>query len=206
MTDYYLPKDELDFYQFCYVDSSGQVCGASTPFSFKAQDVNNEQSAANSSDDLLVITTQVHTQRLASDFIQVGTQTWGQLPHGAMVVCSSHIGVSSFFCLEPGTSGAERSGDCVAEGRGPSHPTAKRRVGKSSAGRETRSRRHEGLNATSVMVTDGRQLTVCFTGQTRWTRVRTASDEREQRESSVHFAGATWRNPTLKGFICPLCP
>ncbi|XP_051927678.1 calcium-binding and coiled-coil domain-containing protein 2 [Hippocampus zosterae] len=61
--DYYLPKDELDFYQFCYVDSSGQVCGASTPFSFKAQDVNNEQSAANSSDDLLVITTQEQVEQ-----------------------------------------------------------------------------------------------------------------------------------------------
>ncbi|XP_077406841.1 calcium-binding and coiled-coil domain-containing protein 2 isoform X1 [Vanacampus margaritifer] len=64
--DYYLPKDELDFYQFCYVDSSGQVCGASTPFCFKAQDDNDEQSAANGKDnDLLVITT--HEQVEQSD-------------------------------------------------------------------------------------------------------------------------------------------
>ncbi|XP_068505529.1 calcium-binding and coiled-coil domain-containing protein 2 isoform X2 [Syngnathus scovelli] len=57
--EYYLPKDELDFYQFCYVNSSGQVCGASTPFCFKSQHPNDEQSAANGSDnDLMVITTQ----------------------------------------------------------------------------------------------------------------------------------------------------
>nr|XP_061807294.1 calcium-binding and coiled-coil domain-containing protein 2-like [Nerophis lumbriciformis] len=57
--DYYLPKDELDFYQFCYVDSSGQVCGASTPFCFKAPDNEDGQSAANGCDnDLLYITTQ----------------------------------------------------------------------------------------------------------------------------------------------------
>nr|XP_057924495.1 calcium-binding and coiled-coil domain-containing protein 2 isoform X2 [Doryrhamphus excisus] len=54
--DYYLPKDDADFYQFCYVDSSGQVCGASTPFCFKTP---TEQSAEYTLDgDLLVITTQ----------------------------------------------------------------------------------------------------------------------------------------------------
>lgn len=57
LSDYYLPKDEVEFYQFCYVDSSGQVRGASTPFSFRSQE---EQSLECSPDDeLLVITTQV---------------------------------------------------------------------------------------------------------------------------------------------------
>ncbi|XP_061562445.1 calcium-binding and coiled-coil domain-containing protein 2 isoform X1 [Phycodurus eques] len=62
--DYYLPKDELDFYQFCYVDSSGQVRGASTPFCFKVPDNGDKQSAENSSDnDLLVITTQEQVEQ-----------------------------------------------------------------------------------------------------------------------------------------------
>ncbi|XP_061764131.1 calcium-binding and coiled-coil domain-containing protein 2 isoform X2 [Nerophis ophidion] len=54
--DYYLPKDDVDFYQFCYVDSTGHVCGASTPFCFKTQ---TEPSAESTLDnDLWVITTQ----------------------------------------------------------------------------------------------------------------------------------------------------
>lgn len=54
--DYYLPKDEIEFYQFCYVDSTGQVRGASTPFCFRSP---AEQSLEISpDDDLLVITTQ----------------------------------------------------------------------------------------------------------------------------------------------------
>ncbi|XP_030256543.1 calcium-binding and coiled-coil domain-containing protein 2 [Sparus aurata] len=54
--DYYLPKDEVEFYQFCYVDSTGQVRGASTPFCFRNP---AEQSMESSQDDeLLVITTQ----------------------------------------------------------------------------------------------------------------------------------------------------
>uniref|UniRef100_A0A668SGZ9 SKICH domain-containing protein n=2 Tax=Oreochromis aureus TaxID=47969 RepID=A0A668SGZ9_OREAU len=54
--DYYLPKDEIEFYQFCYVDSTGQVRGASTPFCFRSP---AEQSLeSNPDDDLLVITTQ----------------------------------------------------------------------------------------------------------------------------------------------------
>ncbi|XP_076616230.1 calcium-binding and coiled-coil domain-containing protein 2 [Chaetodon auriga] len=54
--DYYLPKDEIEFYQFCYIDSTGQVRGASTPFCFRNP---AEQSMESSPDDeLLVITTQ----------------------------------------------------------------------------------------------------------------------------------------------------
>ncbi|XP_028286948.1 calcium-binding and coiled-coil domain-containing protein 2 isoform X2 [Parambassis ranga] len=54
--EYYLPKDETEFYQFCYVDSTGQVRGASTPFCFKKQ----AEGSMNSSleDDLLIVTTQ----------------------------------------------------------------------------------------------------------------------------------------------------
>ncbi|XP_041671169.1 calcium-binding and coiled-coil domain-containing protein 2 isoform X2 [Cheilinus undulatus] len=54
--DYYLPKDENEFYQFCYVDNTGQVRGASTPFCFRnAVDASLEVIP---DDDLLVITTQ----------------------------------------------------------------------------------------------------------------------------------------------------
>ncbi|XP_068162062.1 calcium-binding and coiled-coil domain-containing protein 2 [Antennarius striatus] len=53
--EYYLPKDEIDFYQFCYVDSTGQVRGASSPFCFRQL---VEQSVSNQDDDLLIITTQ----------------------------------------------------------------------------------------------------------------------------------------------------
>uniref|UniRef100_A0A8C8I8A1 SKICH domain-containing protein n=1 Tax=Oncorhynchus tshawytscha TaxID=74940 RepID=A0A8C8I8A1_ONCTS len=53
---YYLPKDNAEFYQFCYIDSNGQVRGASTPFCFKTS---GEQSTDGSlENDLLVITTQ----------------------------------------------------------------------------------------------------------------------------------------------------
>ncbi|XP_070975059.1 calcium-binding and coiled-coil domain-containing protein 2-like isoform X2 [Oncorhynchus clarkii lewisi] len=55
-TAYYLPKDDSAFYQFCYVDSTGQVRGASTPFCFKTP---GEQSTDCSlENDLLVIITQ----------------------------------------------------------------------------------------------------------------------------------------------------
>lgn len=59
--EYYLPKDEIEFYQFCYVDSTGQVRGASTPFCFKSP---VEQSIESSPDDeLLVITTQEQVEQ-----------------------------------------------------------------------------------------------------------------------------------------------
>ncbi|XP_074518658.1 calcium-binding and coiled-coil domain-containing protein 2 isoform X2 [Halichoeres trimaculatus] len=54
--DYYLPKDEIEFYQFCYVDSTGQVRGASTPFCFRSPTETSLESSPD--DDLLVITTQ----------------------------------------------------------------------------------------------------------------------------------------------------
>ncbi|XP_037547585.1 calcium-binding and coiled-coil domain-containing protein 2 [Nematolebias whitei] len=54
--EYYLPKDEIEFYQFCYIDSSGQVRGASAPFRFTNPAEQNTESITE--DDLLVITTQ----------------------------------------------------------------------------------------------------------------------------------------------------
>lgn len=60
LTDYYLPKDEIEFYQFCYVDSGGQVRGASTPFCFRKSADHSIESSHD--DDLLVVTTQVHEE------------------------------------------------------------------------------------------------------------------------------------------------
>ncbi|XP_029311951.1 calcium-binding and coiled-coil domain-containing protein 2 isoform X5 [Cottoperca gobio] len=59
--DYYLPKDEIEFYQFCYVDSAGQVRGASTPFCFRSPEEQCPESSVD--DDLLVITTQEQVEQ-----------------------------------------------------------------------------------------------------------------------------------------------
>uniref|UniRef100_A0A8C5MXJ2 Uncharacterized protein n=1 Tax=Leptobrachium leishanense TaxID=445787 RepID=A0A8C5MXJ2_9ANUR len=32
---YYVPNDDGEFYQFCYVTHKGEICGASTPFQFR---------------------------------------------------------------------------------------------------------------------------------------------------------------------------
>uniref|UniRef100_A0A3P8S480 SKICH domain-containing protein n=1 Tax=Amphiprion percula TaxID=161767 RepID=A0A3P8S480_AMPPE len=59
--EYYLPKDEVEFYQFCYIDGAGQVRGASTPFCFRNP---AEQIMENSPDEeLLVITTQEQVEQ-----------------------------------------------------------------------------------------------------------------------------------------------
>uniref|UniRef100_G3NIM8 SKICH domain-containing protein n=1 Tax=Gasterosteus aculeatus aculeatus TaxID=481459 RepID=G3NIM8_GASAC len=54
--EYYLPKNEHDFYQFCYVDGNGVVQGASTSFCFKTPAEEDPESDLQG--DLLVITTQ----------------------------------------------------------------------------------------------------------------------------------------------------
>ncbi|XP_046888499.1 calcium-binding and coiled-coil domain-containing protein 2 isoform X3 [Hypomesus transpacificus] len=58
--EYYLPKDETEFYQFCYVDSNGIVKGVSTPFSFKTTEHIRQDCSLE--DDLLVITTQIKVE------------------------------------------------------------------------------------------------------------------------------------------------
>ncbi|XP_058476837.1 calcium-binding and coiled-coil domain-containing protein 2 [Solea solea] len=59
--EYYLPKDEMEFYQFCYADSTGQVRGASTPFCFKTPEGQSMDSSPD--DDLMVITTQEQVEQ-----------------------------------------------------------------------------------------------------------------------------------------------
>ncbi|KAJ0016103.1 hypothetical protein NQD34_014393 [Periophthalmus magnuspinnatus] len=58
--DYYLPKDD-EFYQFCYIDNTGQVRGASTPFCFL--NPSDQSLDSNPDDDLLVITTQEQVEQ-----------------------------------------------------------------------------------------------------------------------------------------------
>ncbi|KAL7869168.1 hypothetical protein AOLI_G00131560 [Acnodon oligacanthus] len=69
---YYLPKDDGEFYQFCYVDSSGQVRGASTPFCFQ----NPAESSLDCSleKDLLVITTQEQAEQMENEKKDLLTQ------------------------------------------------------------------------------------------------------------------------------------
>ncbi|RXN04656.1 calcium-binding and coiled-coil domain-containing 2-like protein [Labeo rohita] len=65
----YLPKDDGEFYQFCYVDSFGHVKGASTPFCFQ----NPAETSLGSSleKDLLVITTQAEKlEKEKEDFVK----------------------------------------------------------------------------------------------------------------------------------------
>ncbi|XP_023691578.2 calcium-binding and coiled-coil domain-containing protein 2 [Paramormyrops kingsleyae] len=65
---YYLPKEDGEFYQFCYVDGAGQVRGASTPFCFKnPEDLNLQYSLEN---DLLVISTQGQVENEKDDFYE----------------------------------------------------------------------------------------------------------------------------------------
>uniref|UniRef100_A0A146VHC8 Calcium binding and coiled-coil domain 2 n=1 Tax=Fundulus heteroclitus TaxID=8078 RepID=A0A146VHC8_FUNHE len=59
--EYYLPKDETEFYQFCYVDNAGQVRGASTAFCFRSPSEQNMESTTD--DDMLVITTQEQVEQ-----------------------------------------------------------------------------------------------------------------------------------------------
>ncbi|XP_037692889.1 tax1-binding protein 1 [Choloepus didactylus] len=56
---YYLPNDDGEFYQFCYVTHKGEIRGASTPFQFRAsspvEDLLTMEDEGNS--DMLVVTT-----------------------------------------------------------------------------------------------------------------------------------------------------
>uniref|UniRef100_A0A672QBM5 Calcium-binding and coiled-coil domain-containing protein 2-like n=1 Tax=Sinocyclocheilus grahami TaxID=75366 RepID=A0A672QBM5_SINGR len=61
----YLPKDDGDFYQFCYVDSFGHVKGASTPFCF--QNPAETSLGCSLEKDLLVITTQEQAEKMEKE-------------------------------------------------------------------------------------------------------------------------------------------
>ncbi|XP_069785531.1 tax1-binding protein 1 homolog B-like [Narcine bancroftii] len=56
---YYLPKDDNDFYQFCYVTQKGEIRGASMPFGFRLAGCSTpDQLESDYSQEMLIITTQ----------------------------------------------------------------------------------------------------------------------------------------------------
>ncbi|XP_052467284.1 calcium-binding and coiled-coil domain-containing protein 2 isoform X1 [Carassius gibelio] len=61
----YLPKDDGEFYQFCYVDSFGHVKGASTPFCF--QNPAEASLGCSLENELLVITTQEQAEKMEKE-------------------------------------------------------------------------------------------------------------------------------------------
>lgn len=67
---YYLPNDDGEFYQFCYVTHKGEIRGASTPFQFRASSPVEElltmEDEGNS--DMLVVTTK-------AGLLEVGTNS-----------------------------------------------------------------------------------------------------------------------------------
>uniref|UniRef100_A0A8C5HTF6 Calcium-binding and coiled-coil domain-containing protein 2-like n=1 Tax=Gouania willdenowi TaxID=441366 RepID=A0A8C5HTF6_GOUWI len=63
--EYYLPKDDGDFYQFCYVDASGLVRGLSSPFHFSSAEDLSFQII--SEDNMMVLTTQTECNELQAE-------------------------------------------------------------------------------------------------------------------------------------------
>ncbi|XP_062254547.1 tax1-binding protein 1 homolog B [Platichthys flesus] len=57
---YYVPNDDSEFYQFCYVTYKGEIRGASTPFLFRASSPTDDELLTEEDDcnsDILVVTT-----------------------------------------------------------------------------------------------------------------------------------------------------
>uniref|UniRef100_A0A4W5M5H1 Tax1 (human T-cell leukemia virus type I) binding protein 1b n=1 Tax=Hucho hucho TaxID=62062 RepID=A0A4W5M5H1_9TELE len=57
---YYVPNDDGEFYQFCYVTHKGEIRGASTPFLFRAQSPSEDELLTvedECNSDMLVVTT-----------------------------------------------------------------------------------------------------------------------------------------------------
>ncbi|KAK7157408.1 hypothetical protein R3I93_008787 [Phoxinus phoxinus] len=57
---YYVPNDDAEFYQFCYVTHKGEIRGASTPFQFRANSPTEEELLTvedEAGSDILVVTT-----------------------------------------------------------------------------------------------------------------------------------------------------
>lgn len=57
---YYVPNDDGEFYQFCYVTHKGEIRGASTPFQFRANSPSADELLTvedECNSDILVVTT-----------------------------------------------------------------------------------------------------------------------------------------------------
>lgn len=65
---YYVPNDDGEFYQFCYVTHKGEIRGASTPFQFRANSPSEDELLTvedECNSDILVVTTK-------AGFLEVG--------------------------------------------------------------------------------------------------------------------------------------
>lgn len=65
---YYVPNDDGEFYQFCYVTHKGEIRGASTPFQFRANSPSADELLTvedECNSDILVVTTK-------AGFLEVG--------------------------------------------------------------------------------------------------------------------------------------
>ena len=75
-----MPGDDGEFYQFCYVSSSGQIRGASTPFQFKSPSAGDFVELEDEEADMLVIKSKTiylqeniqHMESEKSHLIKVG--------------------------------------------------------------------------------------------------------------------------------------
>lgn len=60
LSGYYVPNDDGEFYQFCYVTHKGEIRGASTPFQFRASSPTEDELLTvedECNSDILVVTT-----------------------------------------------------------------------------------------------------------------------------------------------------
>lgn len=84
---YYVPNDDGEFYQFCYVTHKGEIRGASTPFQFRANSPSADELLTvedECNSDILVVTTK-------AGFLEVG-----MVAITLFIVCSRYVG---FFCV-----------------------------------------------------------------------------------------------------------
>lgn len=80
-----LPKDDGEFYQFCYVTSVGQVRGASTPFQFKQPSAKEYIAVEDEDNDLMIIKTR--TAALEEDLRKAAFENESLLKSKAMLEC-----------------------------------------------------------------------------------------------------------------------
>ena len=64
-----MPREDGEFYQFCYVTAKGLVRGASTPFQFRQPGTDDYVEVEDMEDDIMVVKTR--TSALEDDLKQV---------------------------------------------------------------------------------------------------------------------------------------
>lgn len=71
---YYVPNDDGEFYQFCYVTHKGEIRGASTPFQFRANSPSEDELLTvedECNSDILVVTTKAGFLEVACSSTQL---------------------------------------------------------------------------------------------------------------------------------------